>query len=115
MSEENVPTPDKMKVTELRKALSDRGLNPKGTKAVLVKQLFAAMHAEEVPGEDNVDAGKTEEGPGEDTVDAEETKTDEIEKKNAEEKEEEEKKKKETDEKNKKMEDYSLYMYLVSV
>jgi len=105
MSEENVPTPDKMKVTELRKALSDRGLNPKGTKAVLVKQLFAAMHAEEVPGEDTVDAGKTEEGPGEDTVDAEETKTDEIEKKNAEEKEEEEKKKKETDEKNKKMEE----------
>merc|ERR1711913_274889 len=44
---ESVQTPDKMKVTELRKALADRGLATKGTKAVLVKSLFAAMDEEE--------------------------------------------------------------------
>jgi len=119
MSDETVPTPDKMKVTELRKALNDRGLNPKGTKAVLVKQLFAAMHAEEGPTEEKIDEQEEKEVVeteelNEKDDDAEDTRTNEkvkekkakeIEKKNAEEKEEEEKKKKEADEEKKKLEE----------
>jgi len=38
--------PNKLKVTELREELKNRGLDTKGTKAVLVKRLKKALNAE---------------------------------------------------------------------
>jgi len=48
----DTPTPDKMKVAELRASLSERGLDTKGTKPVLVARLVSALEAEKPPEEE---------------------------------------------------------------
>jgi len=57
MSEtEETPTPDKMKVAELRSNLAERGLDTKGTKPVLVARLVEALDAEKTPEEKAAEA-----------------------------------------------------------
>jgi len=62
MSEsEETPTPDKMKVAELRSSLAERGLDTKGTKPVLVARLVEALEAEKSPEEKAAEAAKAAE------------------------------------------------------
>lgn len=94
MSDDIPPTPDKMKVNDLRKALADRGLDTKGLKQALVQRLFSAIEEDDEAlddtiGESNEDASveKEDTEEAEDMEDKETMK--EVEREAAEEQEDE--------------------------
>jgi len=93
---EELNTPDKMKVAELRSALQERGLDTKGTKPVLVARLQAALDSESAPAAEKEPEAAAAEGEAKEESKEEEAKEDKME---VEEEKSEEKKEGETEEK----------------